>query len=290
MKKHMKYTFCILIVLLISVSVLPFQAYANGPVPMPMLCFHLEDLPSGTAYVDLAVCAPDSKITQLAQQPPEGLSKDCPLVCGEYGEYVSYSFRVKGAQSTIVPDADGCVYFSHEGEIPQWGKVRLVMADSSGNILKISKPFEILPKGMFETSMNWFQYNALADQLQIETHVYATSWLFYIIISIAGVILTCGAEWVVGKLFDLTALAGKLILTTNVFSQILMRLLFVILYGILHRYVLVMVILEVLVYAGEFIVYRLKADYLSVKKLALYVVVANTTSLVLGLLLNLYLH
>lgn len=290
MIKYLKHTICILIVLLISVSFLPFQAYANGPVPMPMLTFHLEDLPSGTAYVDLAVCAPDSKITQLAQQPPEGLSKDCPLVCGDYGEYVSYSFRVKGAQSTIVPDADGCVYFSHEGEIPQWGKVRLVMADSNGNILKISEPFDILPKGMFESSMNWFSYNALADQLQMETHVYGTSWMFYIIFSIAGVILTCGSEWIVGKLFGLTTLVGKLILTTNVFSQIIMRLLFVILYGILHRYVLVMVILEVLVYAGEFVYYRLKADYLSVKKLALYVLVANTTSLLLGLLLNLYIH
>lgn len=290
MKKYVGTVVCVLIMLLVSVSFLPLQAYANGPVPMPVLCFYLQDLPSGTAYVDLAVCAPKSEITQLAQNPPEGLSNDCPLVRGEYEEYVSYSFRVKGAESNIVPDEDGCVSFSHEGEIPEWGKVCLIMADSSGNILKISQPFDISPKGLFEFSLNTFEYNAAMDTLQMDTHVSAFAALVYILISIAGIILTCGVEWIVGKLFDLTRLVGKLILVTNMVSQIIMRILFVILYSILPQYVLVMVILEVLVYVGEFAVYRLKVDYISMKKCALYVVIANTASLFLGILLNLYLY
>ena len=289
MKKYASAALCILIVLLISVSFLPVQVFANGPAPRPELCFELQDIPSGTVYVDLAVCAPKSEIVQLAQNPPDGLTVDCPLVCGEYEGYVSYSFRVKGAESSIVPDADGFVYFSHAGEIPEWGKVRLVMADSSGNILKISQPFDISPKSLFAFSLNTFKYNADMDALHMDTHVSTFAVIVYILISIAGIVLTCGVEWIVGKLFDLTHLFGKLILVTNIISQILMRILFVILYGILPQYVLLMVILEVLVYAGEFAVYRLKADYISTKKWVLYVLTANTASLVLGLVLNLYL-
>lgn len=289
MKKYIYKALCILFVLLISLSLVPLPVYANGPAPMPVLCFSLQDLPAGTAYVDLAVCAPESEITQLAQNPPEGLTKDCPLVRGEYEEYVSYSFRVQGAESNIVPDADGVVFFSHADEIPKWGKVRLVMADSSGSILKISKPFNISPRGLFTFSLNTFTYNAILDILQMDTHVSAFAGIVYMLISIAGLILTCGVEWIVGRLFNLTSLFGKLILVTNIVSQVLMRILFLILYSILPQYVLVMLILEVLVYVGEFVVYRFQMDCISVRKCIFYAVTANTASLLLGLLLNLYL-
>ena len=138
MKKYTSKILCFLIVVFVAVSLLSQAVYANGPAPMPELYFKLSNLPEGTAYIDLAVCAPESQIVDLAQEPPEGVSQDSPLVRGEYDGYVSYTFRVRGASSSIVQDADGCVHFSHSEQIPEWGKVRLVMADNQGQILKIS--------------------------------------------------------------------------------------------------------------------------------------------------------
>lgn len=284
----MKRFFTIILMLCLLFGALPLAAHANAPAPMPELYFELHNLPEGTVYVDLAVSAPKKQITELAQQPPEGLSEDCPLVRGEYDGYVSYTFRVRGSRSNIVPDEYNCVSFAHEDEIPQWGKVRLVMADAQGQIIKISQPFDIMPKGIFENSLNYFDYDANSDGLQMHTHTSALAWIFYIVISFFGVVLTCGVEWLVGLFFRITAANGDTILKTNACSQIAMRILFLILYSFLPRYVLVMVLLEILVYIGEFWVYQKYMYGVSKTKCLWYVFTANTASLLLGLLLNLY--
>lgn len=284
----MKRFFAIFLMLCLLFGTLPLAAHANAPAPMPELFFELDNLPEGTVYVDLAVSAPKKQITELAQQPPEGLSKDCPLVRGEYDGYVSYTFRVRGSRSNIVPDEYNCVSFAHEDEIPQWGKVRLVMADAQGQIIQISQPFDIMPKGIFENSLNYFDYDANSDSLQMHTHTSALAWIFYIVISFFGVVLTCGVEWLVGLFFRITAANGDTILKTNACSQIAMRILFLILYSFLPRYVLVMVLLEILVYIGEFWVYQKYMYGVSKTKCLWYVFTANTASLLLGLLLNLY--
>lgn len=287
MKKFRKIT--VLVIMLMMALVLPFSVYANGPVPNPELNFYLRNLPEGTAYVDLAVCAPETEITELAQDLPEGLAGDCALIRGQYGECVSYSFRVRGAQSNIVPDENDCVTFAHAGSIPQWGTVRLVMANSSGEVIKVSEAFDIVPKGLFDYSLNHFEYDAAADSLQMDTEFSGVAVLLYLVISGAGLVLTCGVEWCVGKIFKLTEWFGRLILLTNVVSQLLMRILFVVLYPVIPHYALLMLLLEVLVYAGEFVVYRMKMYYINTKKCLFYVFAANTASLLLGLLLNLYL-
>ena len=278
------------VILLLSLMLLfqPLSAHANGPSPMPMLYFQLNNLPEGTVYVDLAVEAPRKQIVDLAQKPPAELSEDCPLVLGEYDGYVSYTFRVRGSQSNIVPDKENHVCFAHDNDIPQWGEVRLVMADAQGQILKISKPFDIEPKGLFENSLNYFVYDGNSDSLQMDTYVSAAAWLFYIILSILGLVLTCFVEAVVGALFRLYTAYGDTILKVNACSQIAMRILFLILYCLIPRYVLLMVLLEILVYVGEYIVYRKTLYGVTGKKCLWYVLTANTASLLLGLLLNLY--
>lgn len=284
----MKKIVAIFLLLCMLSCLLPLQAYANSPAPMPELYFVLDNLPEGTAYVDLAVSAPKKQIIDLAQQPPAGLSKDCPLVQGEYDGYVSYTFRVQGSISNIVPDEQNGVSFAHEDEIPKWGKVRLVMADAQGQILKISQPFDIEPKGLFENSLNYFEYDANSDSLQMDTYVISVARLLYIVISFFGLVLTCGVEWLVGLFFRITAANGGTILKTNVCSQIAMRILFLLLYSLIPQYVLVMVLLEILVYIAEFLVYQKYMYGVSKVKCLWYVFTANTASLLLGLLLNLY--
>ena len=150
MKKFRNITVSVLMIGLMMALILPFCVYANGPAPSPELCFYVHNLPEGTAYVDLAVLAPADEMVDLAQEPPEGVRADSPLARGQNGKYVRYSFRVRYAKSTIVPDERNCVLFGHAGAIPGWGQIRLIMADRNGEVLKISDSFRITPRNLFD--------------------------------------------------------------------------------------------------------------------------------------------
>ena len=287
MKKFRNITVSVLMIGLMMALILPFSVYANGPAPSPELCFYVHNLPEGTANVDLAVLAPADEMVDLAQEPPEGVKADSPLARGQYGKFVSYSFRVRYAKSTIVPDERNCVLFGHAGAIPGWGQIRLIMADRNGEVLKISDSFRITPRNLFDYSLNTFDYDAATDTLEMETAHSSLAFILYVLVSLAGLVLTCFCEWLVGGAFKLTAVHGKLIIIVNVVSQIVMRVLFVILYSMIPQYWLIMMLLELLVYAGEFVAYCRIAWYMPTRKWLVYVLTANTVSLIVGAVLNL---
>ena len=132
--------------------------------------------------------------------------------------------------------------------------------------------------------------NAATDTLEMETAHSSLAVILYVLVSLAGLVLTCVCEWLVGAAFKLTAVHGKLIIIVNVVSQIVMRVLFVILYSMIPQYWLIMLLLELLVYAGEFVAYRYIAWYMPTRKWLIYVLTANTASLIVGALLNLMIH
>lgn len=105
-------------------------------------------------------------------------------------------------------------------------------------------------------------------------------------IVLCGIVITCFCEWLVSLLFRLNYRNSRLILWTNVVSQILMWLTYILLCGyLLLDRVLVIVILEVLIYTGEFLIYWRKMREVSWLKCLIYTVTANTASLLLGLLI-----
>lgn len=289
MKRFRNLIVSALVIMLMMTLVFPFSVCANGPAPSPELTVELFNLPEGTAYVDIAVCVPEKEIVALAQDPPEGVSKNSPLVRGEYGDFFSYSFRVQHAQSLIVPDEHGRVSFLDAGKIHDWGKIRIVMADENGGILKLSDIFSLVPRNLFDYSLNMLSYDAATDRLEMETAQGPMLVLLYILMSIVGLVLTCFVEWFIGAAFRLTRAYTRLIVLTNVISQAAMRILFIPLYSLLPNYMMLTVLLEILVYAGEFIAYRFLAKNVPGYKWLLYVLAANTASVLAGLLLNLYL-
>ena len=103
---------------------------------------------------------------------------------------------------------------------------------------------------------------------------------------LCGMVITCFVEWLVSFVFCLHHRNNRLILWTNVVSQILMWLVYILLCGLFRlEHIWVVVILEVLVYAGEFLVYWKKMHEVSWLKCLLYTVAANTASLLIGLLI-----
>lgn len=101
---------------------------------------------------------------------------------------------------------------------------------------------------------------------------------------LCGIVITCFCEWLVSLVFRLDRRNTRLILWTNVVSQILMWLSYFLLHNFLDR-IWIIVILEVLIYTGEFLFYWRKMHAVSWKKCLLYTVTANTASLLLGLLI-----
>ena len=110
--------------------------------------------------------------------------------------------------------------------------------------------------------------------------------VLYIILSVASLIITCLAEYIVAIPFGLTGFYGKLIVGTNILTQLLLHAA-----NLLGSHffawdpIVFVVVLEILVYTTEFLVYRWKMNRESWKKCLAYTVTANTASLLLGILL-----
>lgn len=113
--------------------------------------------------------------------------------------------------------------------------------------------------------------------------------VFYVIL----IAFTCLIEWLVSVPFGMHRECFKLIVITNVISQVAMHLLEVAffltalatggLFGMF--YPVVLIALEIIVFASEFVIYHNKMLGFPTWQILLYTILANTASLVLGLLL-----
>ena len=102
-----------------------------------------------------------------------------------------------------------------------------------------------------------------------------------------GMILTVMSESLVARLFRMDAWERRRIRWTNFFSQILMRMLFLLLGAYLPlKYMGLVVLTEAAVYSGEFMIYRKILKGNSTGKLLTYTATANTVSMILGILMN----
>ena len=107
-----------------------------------------------------------------------------------------------------------------------------------------------------------------------------------------GILLTVVVEWSIVKLFNLGYHYKKLIIWTNVISQIILRILQLSTFLLMPKSMTVIAwcsiylpTLEILSYLAEFLVYIRRMRDVSWKKCLLYTVTANTASLLAGLLL-----
>ena len=108
----------------------------------------------------------------------------------------------------------------------------------------------------------------------------------------AGVVLTVVVEWLIGKVFGIGRHHKKLVVWTNIATQIILRILQFFTFSLLPNGMSAVVwcsiylpTLEFLVYLAEFLVYNRRMRDVSWKKCLLYTVTANTASLLVGLLL-----
>lgn len=114
----------------------------------------------------------------------------------------------------------------------------------------------------------------------------------YIIVSavvLGSILITAISEWLVALVFGFIKEYGKLIVLTNIISQLLMWLVtFTVsaLPGDTYKtyYGIFIIVIELLIYVGEFFFYRRKMKTVSLRKCLWYTVCANTLSLLIGIL------
>jgi len=297
----MKRTICVVFTLLLLICVLPVTVFANSPPPWPVYQVEITNLPEETRYVDMLIKLPedDSKYVPLvAENLPDGFSEDAQIISYCEDDYRSYTFHYAEAASMIKIPEDSTVYFftkdgsetlgrAHLEEVYARGKIRLAVLDEAGNILQLSKPQSLQPMHLLDYDGYDFSYDAQTDKLIRESRGRNPALvLMYILVGISGTLFTCAAERLIAWPFGLGKKHGKLIVKTNIVSQITMRILFLPLYTLIfRRYYYAVFFLEILIYAGEAVLYCWRMKTISWKRVVLYTVVANTVTLASGLLI-----
>lgn len=114
----------------------------------------------------------------------------------------------------------------------------------------------------------------------------------FVVISVAGIALTVAVEWLICKLFRIGCQHKKLVVWTNIVTQIILRVLQLFTFSLMPKGMsaiswcaIYLLGLEFFIYLAEFLVYIWRMRDVPWKKCLLYTVSANTASLIAGLLL-----
>ena len=282
------------LIVILTLSLLPFTVSANSPPPAPWYTIMLEDLPEGTFYVDMLIQLPqDDPCYQeiVSDNLPDTFSEDAQILTYCQDGYRSYTFHYRDAISDITPGTSLTVTFcydrwasqnpDHIEDIENRGDFRLALLDVHGNILKISACTPQYQHILSSTITNTFHYNAAADTLIRQTEPIWGSFLGFLLLIDCTIAVTCLLEVLTAFAFGLRKY-GWMILRTNLVSQIIMWLLFLIFGSPAFLTIPVIIVLEIGIYVLEYRYYRNKMQDISRKKCLLYTVTANTVSLVFG--------
>lgn len=273
-----------LCVMLLTVILLPQTVSANSPPPPAFCTVELVNPSPEAYYVDLLV--PLSKNQpDYVQQPqlPEAFENTAPILLFEEQGYMSYTYHYANSSSQNVVGENSITFF--EGSISHYGifkdkSIKLAVLDKKGNILQISEPFVLTETYFAANPTGTIIYNCLTGQINVEQEIDSSKAhiqsIFFLLVSVL-------CEVLVACIFRLKLLTVAIV---NVFSQIIMRVLFHFMYGtLIVSYVWLVVILEIIVYTAEYFVFCGVMRHEKKSKILWYTAIANTCSLVVGLLL-----
>lgn len=306
MKKRFRILTLALTLILLT-CMMPLTVSANSPPPPPHYMFQLTNLPEGAAYVDLLIPLETHNEKYVEFDPgklPNGFSSDAEILSYCENGYRSYTFHYLDAVSAPLLNEEGQVFFFvdaqyvkdysgkaqdfHREEIYDLGRIRLAVLDRSGNILHVSPVLTLTSRDYFSYLDNDLYYDAETREFRVEYLEKFSAPGWYVVLAFIGMVVTCITELFLAMLFCL--LKGNIgtIFLTNCTSQILMHTAYLSLYSVVFwKYSQLVILLEVLVYVGEYLWYARKMPSTSRLRVLLYTITANTASLLLGLSLYL---
>ena len=301
--KNLKKLFFIVVIVTILASSFVLPVFANAPMPADHLTVVLSNLPDDAVYVDLLV-----KINQddpnfvdfQSNNYSDSVSKASEIVSYSDGSFYSFTFHYKNSKSNIKIEhyyddlyyVDFCNGLNYQDYLTQYESLRnhyrdvkVALLDKDFNIIVVSESIQ-LPKEnnafVFDGEI-YFDFNT--NSLDFDTRINPYFVVFGGFFSILIMLMSIGTETVISLLFGFRGRQTLTILIVNICSQIIMRLLYLVLP---FTYLIETIILEVCVYTAEFFIYKKYFKGTSVIKLVGYTLTANTLSLLLGIFLDCY--
>ena len=301
--KNLKKLFFIVVIVTVLASSFVLPVFANAPMPADHLTIVLSNLPDDAVYVDLLV-----KINQddpnfvdfQSNNYSDSVSKSSEIVSYSDGSFYSFTFHYKNSKSNIKIEpyyddlyyVDFCNGLDYQDYLTQYESLRnhyrdvkVALLDKDFNIIVVSESIQ-LPKEnnalVFDGEI-YFDFNT--NSLDFDTRINPYFVVFGGFFSILIMLMSIGTETVISLLFGFRGRQTLTILIVNICSQIIMRLLYLVLP---FTYLIETIILEVCVYTAEFFIYKKYFKGTSVIKLVGYTLTANTLSLLLGIFLDCY--
>lgn len=301
--KKTKRLFSVVVLLLLLVFSLPMSVSANAPMPADHLTVVFSDVPKDVVYVDLLIKMGEDDANYVDFQP-NSFAEEFFIVKGIAGYstdgYRSFTFHYKNAKSDIkikpyhsglysVEFCNGSEYreylTQYEDLRNNYRDIKIALLDRNFNIIIVSKAAQLPEKSNAINFDGRVDYDIPTNSLSFDTRVNPYFVIFGGFFSILIMLLSIGTEVVVSLLFKFRGKQVSTVLVVNICSQIIMRVLYLLLP---FAYLIETIILEILVYGAEFWIYRKKFEEISTVKLVCYTVIANTLSLLLGIFLDCY--
>lgn len=294
----MKRTVTILLTLLLLATLLVLPVSANGPAPYPTFTVEMENYPPEACYIDLLIelSPEDADYADNRENFPDDSWGGSQIFSYEENGYMSYTFHYRGADSNIKINNGRVKFFERSEEnLKRFQSVSIAVLDDQGYVLQVSEPFDPDPSALMAMNLGYAYYDYEADTVEVPNHSNVELSLMvlgiYILLAILGVAVTVFVEWLIAHCFTPLLLYLKVVLLTNLVTQLTMRVLFVLLYSFLwQNYWFWTLLLEVAVYTAEYFTYRKYILTAPKKTILTYVIVANTVTLLLGIAVNNFLY
>lgn len=300
--KNFKKLLLMFVYVSILVSSFAVPVSANSPAPAVYLTVTLSNLPDDAVYADLLIKISPDDPNFVETQPNDywdATSKSTEI--GDYSEdgFRSFTFHYKNASSNIKIEHYGDLYFvdfcngleyhdyltQYENLRSHYRDVKIALLDKDLNFITVSEATQ-LPKEdnvfVFDGEMHYdFDTNSLDFDTRINPYSLIIGGFFSILIMLSSV----GVETLLAFFFKFKGKQVLTILVVNVCSQIIMRVLY---FALPFTYLIETIILEILIYTIEFLIYKKCFKQVRTREIVCYTIIANTWSLILGILLDCY--
>lgn len=278
-----------------------FTVSANAPKPADHLSIYITNLPEEAVYADLLIKISNDDPNYIDfQESVYGDDKSLVKEIDNYSKdgYRSFTLHYKNAKSNITIEHAYNEYYmvkfcygsqyreyltQYEDILNNYRNFKIALLDKDFKIISVSDSDKLpqdRPAISFYGDVN---YDAINNDITVDFRVNPYFVFFGGLLSIIVMVISIVTEFLVGLLFRFKGRQLLNIFIINVCSQLIMRTLYL---ALPFPYLIETVIFEVIVYTTEFLIYKKRFVDVKTSKILAYAMVANTCSLVFGIILN----
>lgn len=304
--KNAKKTIISLVCIVIFSCLFSISAFANSPKPAPYLNVTISNAPENAVYADLLIKIDETDPHYIDFQVSGDYGSDKEKISEilNYSEegFRSFTLHYRDAKSNIEIDKEDDSYWNvdfcdtydffedfttqFEDLLENYNTIKIALLDENYKIIAVSEQAKMPKDSSVKIFLNSVVYDVSENTLEMESHISSVAILLVGLFSVFIMIASVITEFLAALFFKFKGKHFRIIAITNICSQIIMRMFYFLLP---LPYIIETIILEILVYSAEFLVYKKTLKDISIKKILTYTVIANTLSLIIGVFLDIVL-